>query len=102
MKELEIQNKTLKSEPLDFDVHFDVTKHIRLVPHFKKKNLTNIFSILKKVIDNLKSPKEHWTLLLQNVLIGEAREIYTQLTIDQSFRYDTVRKLIRNAYELDS
>ena len=48
MKELEIQNMTVKRQPLDFGTHFDVTKHIRLVPLFKKKRLTNIFFISKK------------------------------------------------------
>ena len=37
MKELEMQNKTVKPQPLDFGIHFDVTKHIRLVPPFQEK-----------------------------------------------------------------
>ena len=31
MKELEMENKTIKTQPLDFSVHFDVIKHIRVV-----------------------------------------------------------------------
>ena len=48
----------------------------------------------------MKWPKEHWTLLLQSVVIGKAREIYTQLPLDQSSDYDTVKDLILKAYEL--
>ena len=49
MKELEMQDK-VKTKPLDLGTHFDVTKHIRLVPPFKKKKLTNIFSTLEKLL----------------------------------------------------
>ena len=37
--------------------------------------------------------KEHWTLLLQSVVIGKAREMYTQLSLEQSSDYDKVRNL---------
>ena len=50
--------------------------------------------------ENLKWPKEHWTLLLQSVVIGKAREIYTQLSLEQSSDYDKVKELIFKAYEL--
>ena len=100
MKELEMQNKTVKSQPLDFVIHFDVTKHIRLVPPFQEKEVDKYFLHFEKVAENLKWPKEHWTLLLQNVIIGKAREIYTQLTVEQSSSYDTVKELIHKANRL--
>ena len=51
---------------------FDVTKHIRLVLPFQEKEIHKYFVQFKKVIENLKWPKEHWTLLLQSVVIGKA------------------------------
>ena len=39
-------------------------------------------------------------MLLQSVRTGVAREIYTQLTVEQSSSYDTVKELILKAYEL--
>ena len=48
MKELEMQNMTVKRQPLDSDAHFDVTKHIRLVASFQENKLKNIVFILKK------------------------------------------------------
>ena len=48
--------------------------------------------------ENLKWPREHWTLLLQSVVIGKAREIYTQLSLEQSSDYDKVKELILKAY----
>ena len=100
IKELEMQNKTVKPQPLDFGVHFDVTKHIRLVPPFQEKEVDKYFLHFEKAAENLKWPKEHWILLLQSVIIGKAREIYTQLTVEQSSSYDTVKELILKAYEL--
>ena len=99
MKELEMQDKA-KTIPLDLGSHFDVTKHIRLVPPFQEKEVDKYFLHFEKVAENLKWPKEHWTLLLQSVVIGKAREIYTQLTLEQSSDYDKVKEVILKAYEL--
>ena len=100
MKELEMQNMTVKRQPLDSGSHFDGTKHIRLVPPFQEKEVDKYFLHFEKVAENLKWPKEHWTLLLHSVIIGKAREIYTQLTVEQSSSYDTVKEIILKAYEL--
>ena len=99
MKELEMQDK-VKPKPLDLGTHFDVTKHIRLVPPFQEKEVDKYFLHFEKVAENLKWPKEHWTLLLQSVVIGKAREIYTQLSLEQSSDYDKVKEVILKAYEL--
>ena len=79
---------------------FDVTKHIRLVPPFQEKEVDKYFLHFEKVAENLNWPKEHWTLLLQSVLIGKDREIYTQLGVEQSHHYETVKELILKGYEL--
>ena len=91
MKELELEGKS-KSKPLPLDSgkSFDVTKHIRLVPPFQEKEVDKYFLHFEKVAENLKWPREHWTLLLQSVVIGKAREIYTQLSLEQSSDYDKV------------
>ena len=101
MKELELQGKS-KSKPLPLDSgkSFDVTKHIRLVPPFQEKEVDKYFLHFEKVAENLKWPREHWTLLLQSVVIGKAREIYTQLSLEQRSDYDKVKELILKAYEL--
>ena len=39
-------------------------------------------------------------MLLQSLLLGKAREIYTQLTVEQASSYDTVKELILKGYEL--
>ena len=92
MKELELEGKS-KSKPLPLDSgkSFDVTKHIQLVPPFQEKEVDKYFLHFEKVAENLKWPKEHWTLLLQSVVIGKAREIYTKLSLEQSSDYDKVK-----------
>ena len=81
------------------EYHFDVTKHIRLVSPFQEKEVDKYFLHFEKVAENLNWPKEHWTLLLQSVLIGKAGEIYTQLGVEQSHHYDTVKELILKSYK---
>ena len=39
-------------------------------------------------------------MLLLGVVIGKAREIYTQLSLEQCSDYDKVKELILKAYEL--
>ena len=99
MKELEMLDK-VKTKPLDLGSHFDVTKHIRFVPPFQEKEVDKYFLNFEKVAENLKWPKEHWTLILQSVVIGKARDIYTQLSLEQSSDYDKVKEVILKAYEL--
>ena len=57
---------------------FDVTKHIRLVPTFQEKEVDKYVFHFEMVTKKLKWPKEHWTL---RIVIGKAREIYTQLSL---------------------
>ena len=99
LKELEMQDK-VKTIPLDLGTHFDVTKHTRLVPPFQKKEVDKYFLHFEKVAETFKWRKEHWTSLLQSVVIGKVREIYTQLSLEQSSDYAKVEEFILKAYEL--
>ena len=99
MREIEMQERANQPNQ-KIEYNFDVTKHIRLVPPFQEKEVDKYFLHFEKVAENLNWPKEHWTLLLQSVLIGKAREIYTQLGVEQSNHYETVKELILKGYEL--
>ena len=99
MREIEMQERANQPKQ-KIEYNFDVTKHIRLVPQFQEKEVDKYFLHFEKVAENLNWPKEHWTLLLQSVLIGKAREIYTQLAVEQSHHYETVKELILKGYEL--
>ena len=99
MREIEMQERANQPKQ-KIEYNLDVTKHIRLVPPFQEKEVDKYFLHFEKVAENLNWPKEHWTLLLQSVLIGKAREIYTQLGVEQSHHYETVKELILKGYEL--
>ena len=58
------------------------------------------FLHFEKVAQNLEWPKKHWLMLLQSVLVGKAREIYTQLSVEKALDYDSVKQLILKGYEL--
>ena len=80
---------------------FDATiKNIRLVPKFEEKEVDKYFLHFEKITESLKWPKESWTLLLQSVFTGKAREIYSSLSIEQCQNYDAVKKAVLKAYEL--
>ena len=79
---------------------FDVSKHIRLVPPFQEDEVDKYFVHFEKIATSLEWPREVWTILLQSVLVGKAREIYSALPVDRSAHYDEVRKAILKAYEL--
>ena len=83
MREIEMQERANQPKQ-KIEYNFDVAKHIRLVPPFQEKEVDKYFLDFEKVAENLNWLKEHWTLLLQSVLIGKAREIYTQLGVEQS------------------
>ena len=70
MKELELQgNSKPKCLPFNSSKTFDVTKHTQLVPPFQEKEVDKYVIHLEKVVENLKWPREHWTLLLQCVVL---------------------------------
>ena len=81
------------------EYNFDVTKHIRLVPPFQEKEVDKYFLHFEKVAENLNWPKEHWTLLLQSVVIGKARAIYTQLGVELILKgYELVPEAYRQQF----
>ena len=109
-KELSIQLKLreLESRPAPIPptpstatlTGFDVSKHIRLVPPFQEKEVDKYFVHFEKIANSLEWPQEVWTLLLQSVLTGKAREIYSALSVEKSAQYKEVRQAILKAYEL--
>ncbi|XP_071954190.1 uncharacterized protein [Antedon mediterranea] len=79
---------------------FDASKHIRLVPKFQETEVDKYFQHFEKIAYSMKWPKEKWTLLLQSVFIGKAREIYSALPLHECSDYEIVKKAVLSAYEL--
>ena len=115
MKELEIREKELSvqlrlkelektKEPITPIGHeattFDVSKHIRFVPPFQEKEVDKYFLHFEKIATSLEWPRGVWMLLLQSVLVGKAREVYSAMSLEHSSQYDLVKKAVLKAYEL--
>lgn len=79
---------------------FDITKYVKLVPEFSENDVTKFFAMFENVATSLLWPKSKWTIMLQTVLKGKAQNSYASLSADQSSDYDTVKRVILNAYEL--
>lgn len=101
LKKLELEEKLgpshagTRSSP-----NFDITRHIRLVPPFQEVEVDKYFLHFEKVAENLKWPKHYWTILLQSVTTRKARDLNTQLSVQQASDYDSVKQLILKGYEL--
>ena len=52
-----MQNMTVKRKPLESGVHFDITKHIRLVPPFQEKEVGKYFLHFEKSSRKFKMAK---------------------------------------------
>ena len=101
LRKLELQVQANAQSPIvSSGEKFDVTKHVRMVPPFQEREVDQYFLHFEKIATNCGWPKDSWTMLLQSVLVGKAREIYSQLSIELSANYDTVKELILNGYEL--
>ena len=102
MKELEIRKKELSiqlrmkeletpvpartrspSESSGRRAMFDVSKHIKLVPPFQEREVDKYFLHFEKIATSLEWPREVWMLLLQSVLVGKAREIYSGKSLEE-------------------
>ena len=55
--------------------------------------------VFEKMAHRLKWPYDYWTTFLQHVLIGKALEVYNQLDVEESEKFENVKEAIFNAYE---
>ena len=95
IRELELAAAT--STSVSRCTEFDMSKQIRFVPPFQEAEVDKYFLHFEKIASSLEWPKEMWTLLLQSVLLGKAREAYSALSVDHSSHYDVVKSAILKA-----
>lgn len=89
-----------KSHTSESVAPFDVGKHIRFVPPFQETEVDKYFMHFEKIANSLKWPEDVWSVLLQSVFVGKAREIYSALPVEQSSQYQVVKEAVLKAYEL--
>ena len=82
------------------DSQFDLSKNVRMLPPFREQEIDSYFLHFEKIATSLKWPKDMWTMLLQSVLTGKARQVFSSLSLEQSCDYQLVKKAILSAYEL--
>ena len=80
---------------------FDVIKNFQAVPSFQEDNVDIFFLHFEKLATNLNWPKDHWTILLQKAFVGKAREIFAQLSVEQSQKYEYVKDVVLRGYQLN-
>ena len=80
---------------------FDVIKNFQAVPSFQEDDVDMFFLHFEKLTTNLNWPKDHWTILLQKAFVGKAREIFAQLSVKQSQKYEYVKDVVLRGYQLN-
>ena len=83
LKLQELETRPIVSTPVSSvrSTGFDVSKHIGLVPPFQEDKVDKYFIHFEKIATSLEWPWEVWNILLQSVLVGKAREIYSALPV---------------------
>ncbi|KAJ8020949.1 hypothetical protein HOLleu_40682 [Holothuria leucospilota] len=79
---------------------FDVSKHVKFVPKFQEDNVEKFFNHFEKLGEQLKWPRDKWSILIQSNFTGKAQEVNSALSIEDSMDYDKVKKAILQAYQL--
>ena len=79
---------------------FDITEYLKLVFPFQEADADKCFLHFYKVASNVKWPTDSWVIQLESVLVGKAREIETQLSVEQAANYDTAKDIISKGSEM--
>ena len=102
-KERQFELEKLKLQQLNNPIgqSFDVIKNFQAVPSFQEDDVDMFFLHFEKLATNLNWPKDHWTILLQKAFVGKAREIFAQLSVEQSQKYEYVKDVVLRGYQLN-
>ncbi|KAJ8035263.1 hypothetical protein HOLleu_22429 [Holothuria leucospilota] len=99
-REMQMQREKEEREMQKETGGFDVSKHVKFVPKFQEDNVEKFFNHFEKLGEQLKWPRDKWSILIQSNFTGKAQEVYSALSIEDSMDYDKVKKAILQAYEL--
>ena len=102
-KERQFELEKLKLQQLNHPIgqSFDVIKNFQAVPSFQEDDVDMFFLHFEKLATNLNWPKDYWTILLQKAFVGKAREIFAQLSVEQSQKYEYVKDVVLRGYQLN-
>ena len=100
-RQFELEKFKLQQSSHPIGQSFDVIKNFQAVPSFQEDDVDMFFLHFEKLATDLNWPKDHWTILLQKAFVGKAREIYAQLSVEQSQKYKYVRDVVLRGYQLN-
>ncbi|XP_030835976.1 uncharacterized protein LOC115921856 [Strongylocentrotus purpuratus] len=89
-----------RKESRNADRHFDVAKHVRMVPPFEEEGVEKYFPHFEKLAQSMGWPREMWAHLIQSKFSGKARDAYLAMTMADVSDYDKVKLSVLKAYEL--
>ena len=100
-RQFELEKLKLQQSNHPIGQSFDVIKNFQAVPSFQEDDVDMFFLHFEKLATNLNWPKDHWTILLQKAFVGQAREIFAQLSVEQSQKYEYVKDAVLRGYQLN-
>ena len=102
-KERQFDLEKLKLQQLSHPIgqSFDVIKNFQAVPSFQEDDVDMFFLHFEKLATNLNWPKDYRTILLQKAFVGKARELFAQLLVEQSQKYEYVKDVVLRGYQLN-
>ena len=100
-RQFELEKLKLQQSNHPIGQSFDVIKNFQAVASFQEDDVDMFFLHFEKLATNLNWPKDHWTILLQKAFVGKAREIFAQLSVEQSQKYEYVKDVVLRGYQLN-
>ena len=100
-RQFELEKLKLQQSNHPIGQSLDVIKNFQAVPSFQEDDVDMFFLHFEKLATNLNWPKDHWTILLQKAFVGKAREIFGQLSVEQSQKYEYVKDVVLRGYQLN-
>ena len=100
-RQFELEKLKLQQSNHPIGQSFDVIKNFQAVPSFQEDDVDMFFLHFEKLATNLNWPKDHWNILLQKAFVGKAREIFAQLSVEQSQKYAYVKDVVLHGYQLN-
>ena len=100
-RQFELEKLKLQQSSHPIGQSFDVIKNFQAVPSFQEDDVDMFFLHFEKLATNLNWPKDYWTILLQKAFVGKAREIFAQLSVEQSQKYEYVKDVVLRGYQLN-
>ena len=94
-----LSTNTGTSQSLSLIKTFDVSKNAQLVGNFMENDPEAFFEMFERLASQLEWDQRYWTILVQTKLVGKARQVYSNLSNEDSQNYEIVKKTILLAYD---